>query len=434
MQLITSNPNGTWQADAEQGLAGDSAKVDGTLTVTGHEDQTWEGWGACFNELGWIALNKLPEEKREAILREFFHPQEGCRFNFCRLPIGASDYAAQWYSHNEHAGDYAMEQFSVERDEKYLIPYIRAAKRYFPGLKLFASPWSPPTWMKFPPVYNYGRLIQTEENLRAYALYLVKFLQAYACRGLPIAQLHVQNEPVADQKFPSCVWTGEEMRDFIRDYLAPAFKEAGVDTGIWLGTLNTDDYDGFVHTVLSDERACASVAGIGLQWAGKGMVQRVRLAWPQKPVIQTENECGNGTNTWAYAHYVYRLFWHYITNGVVAYTYWNMVLEPGGESTWGWKQNSLVTVDPQNGEVHWNPEFFVMKHFSHFVERGARRLAVSNNFAANSVAFRNPDGQVVVVLENPFRRRFRVGIEAEGRERVVVELPEFGFATLVLDA
>ena len=110
-----------------------------------------------------------------------------------------------------------------------------------PELRLIASPWSPPTWMKQPRVYNNGVLRWEPEILEAYALYLLRFVQAYQAEGLPVQQLHVQNEPNSDQKFPSCVWTGAKMRDFIRDFLGPRFREAGADCEIWAGTIESPD-------------------------------------------------------------------------------------------------------------------------------------------------------------------------------------------------
>lgn len=373
-----------------------------TLSLTGATDQTWEGWGGCFNELGWIALSALPARRRQAVLQALFDPREGCRFGLCRLPIGASDYGADWYSHNETDGDYAMKHFSIARDRRHLLPYIRAAQSIRPDLRFFASPWSPPTWMKSPKVYNYGRLVWTPRNLKAYALYFVKFVQAYAAAGVPINQVHVQNEPLADQKFPSCLWSGEQLRDFIRDHLAPAFRRARLSTEIWLGTLNTDDFHGYPSLVLADPAAARAVAGIGLQWAGKGMVQRIHAAWPERRVFQTENECGDGRNSWDYAHYVCDLILHYLANGVNGYIYWNMVLPEGGRSTWGWSQNAMVSVAPDSGRVTLNPEFHVMKHFSRFIEPGAVRLGVCGPLAGNAVAFRNPDGRRVLVAHNPW--------------------------------
>ena len=223
MQWIATSPTMTWENSNVE-----STDATPHLFVTEREHQVIEGFGGCFNEMGWQSLQTLPEDCRTQVLHDLFDSTSGCGHSWCRVPIGASDYAFEWYSHNEHDGDVAMEHFSIARDHSSLIPYIRAAVSIQPNLRLFASPWSPPTWMKQPRAYNNGVLRWEPEILEAYALYLLRFVEAYRAEGLPVQQLHVQNEPNSDQKFPSCVWTGAKMRDFIRDYLGPRFRQAGV--------------------------------------------------------------------------------------------------------------------------------------------------------------------------------------------------------------
>lgn len=395
--------------------------------------QAWKGFGGCFNELGWKALLRLTQEDRDTVLRDLFSADGGCGFSYCRLPIGASDYAESWYSHNEHAGDFEMNHFSIERDQKYLLPYIRSAQAHQSDLSLFASPWSPPTWMKQPPAYNYGKLIWTPEYLNAYALYFVRFVQEYAKQGIRINAIHVQNEPNSDQKFPSCLWTGEKMRDFVRDHLGPAFRAAQLDCEIWAGTIERPDVNAWAQLILSDDKAREYIAGVGYQWAGKGAVQRTHMAWPDVPMVQTENECGNGLNTWEYAHYVFDLIHHYVSNGVLAYVYWNMVLESGGESTWGWKQNSMICTDPEGTGFAYNPEFHVMKHFAAFVEPGASVLQLTGMWSANALAFRKRDGRTVYVVHNPFADPVPVRLEAGDRTMEFMLQPQ-SFNTIVESA
>ena len=234
--------------------------------------------------------------------------------------------------------------------------------------------------MKEPPVYNYGKLIHTPENEAAYANYLRRYVAAYAEQGIHIDQLHLQNEPTSTQKFPSCVWTGEEMRDFIKRNFADGICP---DTDLWLGTLNgpaSDErycwtrFNNYAHTVLQDEVCRKVVAGVGYQWGGKFAVQQTHDSYPELELIQTESECGNGENTWEYALYIYELMHHYFRNGASAYMYWNMVLPAGGESSWGWRQNSLVTVN--EAQPQYNHEYYLMKHFAHF--RQARRTVSAN--------------------------------------------------------
>lgn len=409
IQWVSSVEDSYWQEKQAIGAGTENAN----LIITDVKAQNIEGFGGCFNELSYVALSHLAEDERHKVFHSLFHPEGEHKFSICRLPIGASDYALEWYSLNETDEDFAMEHFSIERDRKYLIPYIKEALKYNPNLKFFASPWSPPTWMKFPKAYNYGTLRWEPKVLEAYALYFVKFVEAYAQEGIRIDQVHVQNEVAADQKFPSCLWTGEQLREFIRDYLGPVFEKHGLDTEIWLGTINgrtaslftesSEDYNSYANTVLSDPEAYKYVKGVGYQWAGKYAIQQTVQSYPELRYMQTENECGDGKNTWKYAHYVHGLFRHYFINGVNSYVYWNMVLEPKGRSTWGWEQNSMITVNPESKQVINNPEFYVMKHFSHFVETGAVRIETKGPWTGNTVAFENPDGSKVIVVSNPYK-------------------------------
>jgi glucosylceramidase len=358
------------------------------------------------------------------------------------LPIGANAYSESWYSLNETKGDYEMKNFSIERDKECLIPYIKEAEKYSGELNLFASPWSPPTWMKFPEVYNFGTLIWEEKNLKAYALYFKKFIEEYQKEGIKINQVHIQNEPIADQKFPSCVWSGKQLRDFIKEYIGPLFEENKLDAEIWLGTLNSpyDDYgdenwqfgqyNNFANTVLSDKDAKRYINGVGYQWGGKHALLQTRIAYPEMKLIQTENECGEGKNSWEYAEYVFNLMWTYFINGVNAYTYWNMVLEEEGISTWGWKQNSLITVTKDN-DVKYNPEYYLMRHFSKYIKQGATMKGLKGDFAGNALAFENPDGSVVLELLNPFDELQEVTFSVNG-EDYSFNIHPHSFNTLVV--
>ncbi|MCL1857330.1 MAG: glycosyl hydrolase [Kiritimatiellaeota bacterium] len=421
---ISTTSESRWQT-RPMGKA--TRKAAPTLLMTGGTDQIWQGFGGCFNELGAIALVNTSTKIAKQVMTALFDPKDGCRFTHCRLPIGASDYAAEWYSLNETAGDFAMRNFSVARDQSCLIPYVKSALAVNPNLTFFASPWSPPTWMKFPRAYNYGTLIWEKKYLEAYALYFVKFVQAYQKEGINVTQIHPQNEPVADQKFPSCLWTGEQLGTFIRDYLAPAFTKAKLDTEFWLGTLNTDDYAAFPLTVLGDETLRRHVAGVAFQWAGKGAIQRTHRAFPAVSLMQSENECGDGANTWAYARYVFDLLVHYLSNGANSYVYWNMVLPEGGRSTWGWRQNSMFTVDA-DGNATAQPEFYAMKHFSRYIAPGAVRLELSGTWAGNAVAFRNPDDTTVIAVSNPLDKPGALTLENGATAR----LDPLSFNTLVV--
>lgn len=311
------------------------------------------------------------------------------------------------------------------------------------------SSFRPPTWMKRPKAYNYGRLVQTPENLKAYAKYFVKYIQAYAEHGITVNQLHVQNEVFADQKFPSALWDSEALKVFIRDYLGPAFDEAGLDTDIWLGTLNgpedmawtgggygmtLNNYNRFVDNILFDDGARKYIKGIAYQWAGQNCIARTHESWPEIELIQSESECGTGDNSWEYAEYIFHLINHYFRNGATAYTYWNMILDDQ-DSTWGWWQNSLFTITADTHEVRRNPEYYVMRHFSHFVRPGAKVLGTTGHFNSMAIAFRNPDGTVVVVAQNALdeERPFAFADPDAAERGFKVTLAPRSFNTFVLD-
>lgn len=424
--IVTSQEHAYQERSASEG----ARVTDANLCVTDETFQTIKGFGGCFNEMGRYAMETLDNDTRKSIMYDLFSDDEGCNFTFCRIPIGASDYAMEWYSHNEQDDDYAMDAFSIERDRRYILPYIQSALSIRKDVTFFASPWSPPTWMKFPKAYNYGTFRMEEKVLRAYALYFAKFVAAYEAEGVRIEQVHPQNEPISDHKFPSCVWKPEALATFMRDYLAPMMKEQGLTTEVWAGTLNTDDYNGYGNVILADDATRKAIGGVGLQWAGKGMIARINESYPDLPVIQTENECGEGDNSWEYALYVFDLLRHYLSNGAIAYVYWNMVLPPEGESTWGWKQNAMITVDRKTGEVTYNPEFYVMKHASSFIQQGAVRVGLSGMFAGNAVAFKNPDGSRVTLVANPLSYQ-RTLTFADGDEGVTHTLPPRSITTLI---
>lgn len=367
----------------------------------------WKGFGGCLNEAGMAALSTLGEETRTRILDELFLPDR-MGLNFCRLPIGANDYALDWYSYDEETDDFDLKAFSVARDRKYVLPYAKEALARNPEMKFFASPWSPPSWMKEPPRYHGGKIRGDAQVLDAYARYLTEYVRAYEAEGVLIDHINPQNEFASDNNYPTCVWTGEQMRTFIAEHLGPALEHSGLDMGIYLGTINGTGtlggfgsrYNEYTQTVLDDPAAYRYIRGVAYQWEGKLALRQSVESYPELDYIQSENECGDGSNGWEYANYVFELMRHYITGGVSAYVYWNLVLPRGGVSTWGWKQNSMITVEA--GEAHFEYEFYLFRHASSFVRRGASVLHLGGKMSGNAFGFCNPDGTRVLLIQNPF--------------------------------
>lgn len=385
--------------------------TDSVVINTNNTQQTIDGFGGCFNEMGWDALNKLTPSDKAAVIKMLFDQQVGCKFNLCRMPLGANDYSMNWYSYNENEGDFAMEKFSIERDRQQLIPYIKEAQVHMPDLRIWASPWCSPTWMKVNKHYAckpdkvndlsmeqagaemVDQFIMEDEYLKAYALYFSKFIKAYEQEGIEIEAVHVQNEPNSCQNFPSCIWTPKSLGRFIADYLGPQFAEDELGTEIWLGTIERPQIER-IDSVINYPGVSNYLAGIGFQWAGKGAIPEVHRKYPDLKLIQTETECGDGSNDWAAAVHTWSLIKHYFENGASAYLYWNMVLDETGLSYWGWKQNSMISVNPTTKSYRLNPEFYLMKHLSAFVEPGAKKIGFDKEYM-NCLAFKNSNSVVV---------------------------------------
>lgn len=429
MVWISSTENELWSTNNR--LSKDVADTDSKILIGKPIGKPLYGWGCCISEICAKAVLELAEDKQNAIFDELFG-KEHCGFDYCRLSIGANDFAESWYSYDETEGDYAMEHFSIDRDRKYILPAIREAQKRSSELHFFASPWSPPTWMKFPKVCNYGRLVETDDNLKAYARYFRRYLEEYAKNGIRIEQICFQNEFISDQKFPSCLWSPALIEKFLDGYL---IDEIGDLAEIWFGTYNGPETDArasytryyqYVGSVMQNKKCREHIKGIAFQWAGKFAIAQAAEDYSEVAFIHSEGECGDGNNTWDYAMYTYEMYHHYFKNGARANVYWNMALDNDGLSSWGWRQNSLISV--KNGEYRYNPEFYLVKHFAKFVKRGAVMLATTGNFSSNTTVFENADGSRVAIIVNPFGFEKTVSLE-----NTSYTLKPRSFNTIVLD-
>lgn len=444
-QWYSTTPGNEW---ASKKYAKTNAPVQFNVSVdVSSKLQTVEGFGACFNELGWTSLGYLNDADRESIMQEMFAPGVGSAFTFCRMPVAANDFARNWYSYCETPDDFNMETFSIENDKETLIPFIKNAQKYYPELRVWASPWSPPTWMKYnkhyacrpSPKFNdlpgdpkldregENMFIQEDAYFAAYAEYFSRFIDSYRGEGINVFAVAPQNEFNSCQIFPSCMWQASGLNKFVGEFLGPRMAEKGVD--IILGTMERADFR-LVDTLLNDPLSSRYINWVGFQWAGKGAVEAVHKAHPDMKIIQSESECGDGTNSWDYCFYTWDLMKHYFKNGTVAYQYWNISLEADALSRWGWKQNSLVSVDKTARTFKYNPEYYLMKHYSKYVRPGASMVSVAGDYD-DIRAFVNEDGSVVVIMANKGEQACRVNVEVGGIS-IVPELEPRSINTFVL--
>ncbi len=447
-QLVTSTSGAYWTTS---GTLTQVASGTATVTVTDSSAaQTWEGFGGAFNELSWTYLQMLSQTDRDRALQLLFGA-DGCRFAFGRIPMGSSDYATSRYTEDEVASgqtDPTMASFSFTRNTTALIPFIKAAQAVKSDIRFWSSPWTPPTWMKTGPFttpattpsnFDGGNMTDTDAILKANAQYFVKFVQGYAQNSITIEAVAPQNEPSYMQNYPSCVWTPALFTKFVGQYLGPAFTTAGLTTKIMLGTMSSNTKDNLiVSAVMGDATAKSYIKVLGYQWT---MVNQVASAKSYNlPIWQTEHQCGNypwvsGTsqttapNDQAYAVESWGLIRDWIKAGVSSYSAWNMVLDTGGkgiDTQRAWAQNALLAINTSSKTLILTPTYHVFRHFSQFVDPGAKVVATSGG---DAVAFKNPSGSIVTVMYNSgAATTYRVSV---GGKLLQFNMPGNGWATIV---
>ena len=442
--LVTSAPGGYWRTDGQlTGVASGNADV---TVDDGATAQTWEGFGGSFNEMGWHYLSMLSTNDRDTAIR-LLYGADGARFAFGRIPIGASDYAMERYTLDETADDTSLASFSIARDMQLLIPFIKAAQTVKANIRFWASPWTPPSWMKQEPFspgnvyspFDGGTMKDDDATMQAFAQYFVRFVQAYAQQGIAIEAISPQNEPSYTGNYPTCGWSPRTYTKFVGQYLGPAVAGAGLATKIVLGTFNDGRSDpGIVGSVMGDEPARSYIKVLGFQW---GMLGQVGSAKSYRlPIWQTEHKCGNypwekpfnadsAPNDQTYAVESWSLIRDWIRAGVTAYSAWNMVLDTVGvgiDTTRVWPQNALLTVDTARKTLNITPTYYVFRHFSQFVVQGAKVAATRGG---DAVAFRNPDGSIVIVMHNAGATKTMT--VATASKKLQFAMPGNGWATVV---
>jgi glucosylceramidase len=413
-----------------------------SLTVeTSRRFQRIEGFGGAFTEAAAVTWQALPAAAREQLLLDYFDPERGHGYTLCRVHMNSCDFALGNYAHVERAADLALESFSIERDRQALLPFIQAAQRVAGRpLKLLVSPWSPPAWMKTNGDMNHGGRLRPECRA-AWAQCFVRFIRAYEAEGVPVWAVSVQNEPLAAQRWDSCLYTAEEERDFVRDHLGPALLAAGlghVKIVIW--DHNRDLMVERASVVYRDPEAARYVWGTGFHWYGADHFDHVQLvhdAWPDKQLLFTEGcqEGGPHTGAWQlgerYAHSII----NDLNRWTVGWIDWNLLLdERGGPNHVGNFCSAPILVDRASGTAMHQSSYWVLGHFSRFVRPGAARvLCAASTSHVEATAFVNPDGGVAVVASHRRDHPAALDLRIDGA-CWTVECPPNSISTFVLDA
>jgi len=406
--------------------------------------QSYVGIGGAMTDASAETFYKLPKAAQEEFLHAYFDGNKGIGYTVARTNINSCDFSSDMYTYVKD-GDKALTSFNIAHDLKYKIPFIKAAMEVSGGkLNLFASPWSPPSWMKDnKDMLHGGKLLP--EYYESWAHYFTKFIKAYAKAGVKVWGITVQNEPMAKQRWESCLFTADEETDFLKNHLGPVMQREGLaDKKIIVWDHNRDLIYQRAQTYFKDPVASKYIWGIGFHWyenwsGGTPMydnLKRVNEAYPDKHLFFTEG-CAESFDTakyfnWALGEKYARNMINDFNNGMVGFTDWNILLdETGGPNHVKNFCFAPIHGDVRTGKLIYTNAYYYIGHFSKFIKVGAKRVISSaSRSQLLTTAFKNADGKTVVIVMNQSDIKMPYSLWVNGNAAQVIALPH-SIATLI---
>ncbi len=407
--------------------------------------QTLVGIGGALTDASAEVFAKMRKAQQEEFLTAYYNPQKGIGYTMARTNIASCDFSSGSYGYIAD-NDAELKTFNVDHDKQYRIPFIKAAISAAGGkLPMLVSVWSPPAWMKDNhSLVGGGKLLP--QYRQAWANHYIKFIKAYEALNIPVWGLSVQNEPMAKQTWESCIYTAEEERDFIKQYLGPTLAKQGLSSKKLIAwDHNRDLMYQRASTVLEDKDAAKYVWGIGFHWyetwtGGKMRFDNVKMvgeAFPDKHLMFTEG-CVEKFNldsigNWGLGERYGNSLINDFNNGMAAYTDWNVLLdEQGGPNHVGNFCFAPVHYNTQTKQIIYTNMYYYLGHFSKFIKPGARRIiSSSSRDVLQSTAFENIDGSIAVVVMNSSDKKQLYSLWIKGKIAQTTSLPH-SISTLVL--
>ncbi len=410
------------------------------------EYQEMYGFGGTFYELAWAAMQHLDSAGRDSVMRALFDTA-GCNLNWGRIPVGVCDYdfAVTPYTPDDNSNDTSMSKFSLARDSLRKIPFIKYAQAIRaaegqPAMRFFASPWSPPAWMKSNnniggATGGTGNFVSNPANCRAYALYLDKWIKGYAAAGINVETITCQNEQdQTSHGYPQCAWTEGQEDSFYSKYLVPRFRADSLNARILLGVYCCADY---VQQLLQD-----TVVKNFVNWTSHSYESTTNgptyISYDSKiPFMETESMWTPSGETWSVGTSLFSNIQAFMAESASVYTVWQTVTHIGGNNG-GWTnslggQPEMITIDTTKtpSPVVYAPEFYACKHYSHFLQPGAFFVKSTNHGTAPALSssFINPDGSIIYVAEDSSAAATALTIKV-GTEMYQVTLPAHSYTTV----
>ena len=406
--------------------------------------QSYMGIGGAITDAAAETFYKLPENKRKELLNAYYSATNGIGYTIARTNINSCDFSSDMYTYvNEN--DKSLNSFSVEHDKKYKIPFLKEANIAAANkLTIFASPWSPPSWMKDNNDMLHGGKLK-KEFYPTWANYFVKFIKAYEKEGVNVWGVSIQNEPMATQRWESCLYTAEEEKEFLKKNLGPTFEKNGFSNKkIIVWDHNRDLMYQRAQTYFSDPIVAKYAWGMGFHWyedwsGGTPMydnVKRVHESFPNEHLLFTEG-CAESFNAsryyaWVLGEKYARSMINDFNNGMEGFTDWNVLLdETGGPNHVGNFCFAPVHADTRTGELIYTNAYYYIGHFSKFIKPGAKRIISSaSRSQLMTTAFKNPDGKVVVIVMNQSDKAASYNLWVNGKAAIAEALPH-SISTLI---
>lgn len=399
--------------------------------------QTFIGIGGAITDASAEVFAKLSKNKQQELLDAYYDKEKGIGYTLARTTIHSCDFSSESYTYVSNESK-DLNSFSIQHDKEFRIPLIKKAIEAAGGsLLLFASPWSPPAFMKDNNnMLKGGKLLP--EYYQSWATYFTKFIKAYESEGIAVWGITVQNEPMATQKWESCIFTAEEERDFLKNYLGSTMEREGLaDKNIIVWDHNRDLMNHRANTIFDDPEASKYAWGLGFHWyetwaGGEPMfdnVANVHESYPDKHLLFTEG-CAesfipNGYQSWKNGERYGRSMINDFNNGTVGWTDWNILLdEIGGPNHVNNFCFAPVHADTKTDELIFTPAYYYIGHFSKFIRPNAKRVSTSSSRShLLSTSFINEDNKMVTVVMNQSSLQIKYKLYVGSNAVEVVILP-----------
>jgi glucosylceramidase len=390
--------------------------------------QTIIGLGNSLEHSTCYNISLLPPERQKKVLESIVDENKGIGMNLMRICFGTADFTASpWYSYDDPPNgqpDPELKHFSIEKDRKYVLPILKLALKINTDLKFFASPWSPPAWMKTNKSLCGGRI--NPQFYGPFAEYLARSVEAYQAEGIDIIAITLQNEPeYFPDTYPTCGWRAEQQRDFIRDHLGPVFQKHNLSTKIWCYDHNFN-HPNYPATILKDDRAAKYIDGTGFHlYEGKPSAMTwLHERFPDKHVYFTE---GSTFDVPGAVEIV-----SYFRNWARCYNAWVTVIDHQAQPNPGPHDCSptCIVLNSKTLKLEYRFDYYMYGHFMKYIKRGAIRIESTPSKTVPNVAFKNPDGSIVLITVNPAKKKqsFTIGWASRGLK---TELISESISTLI---